>query len=310
MEPGYLKLYHDGTLQQRIFDSLALLKSCELCPRRCKVNRLENEKGFCRTGRHAMVSSSGPHFGEEAVLSGRFGSGAIFFTGCNLGCCFCQNYAVSHEGPGEEATPEQLADMMIDLQNRDVHNINFVSPSHVVPQILEALPLAIQKGLNIPLVYNTGGYDLVETLRLLGGIIDIYMPDYKFTKDIPALFYCKAPDYPEVVKAALREMHRQVGDLEMDGNNRAVRGLLVRHLVMPDGLAGTNEAMKFIAGEISHRTYVNIMDQYHPCGETEKFPELNRRITPEEYEAVLHAARDAGISRLDNRQRSILLHWR
>jgi putative pyruvate formate lyase activating enzyme len=257
-----------------------------------------------------MVSSSGPHFGEEAVLSGRFGSGTIFFTWCNLLCCFCQNSDISHEGQGEEVSAEVLADMMIDLQSRGVHNINFVSPTHVVPQILEALPLAIQKGLNIPLVYNTGGYDLVETLRLLDGVIDIYMPDYKFSKDIPALFYCKAPDYPEVIKNALREMHRQVGDLEMDDNNRAVRGLLVRHLVMPDGLAGTHAAMQFIADAISHSTYLNIMDQYHPCGELEKFPELNRRITPQEYEEALTAARQEGLTRLDNRQRPLLLHWR
>jgi putative pyruvate formate lyase activating enzyme len=310
MEPNYLKLYRDGTLQQRVHDALGRLRSCELCPRRCRVNRLENEKGVCRTGRYAMVSSSGPHFGEEAVLSGRFGSGTIFFTWCNLLCCFCQNSDISHKGQGEDVSAEVLADMMIDLQSRGVHNINFVSPTHVVPQILEALPLAIQKGLNIPLVYNTGGYDLVETLKLLDGVIDIYMPDYKFSKDIPALFYCKAPDYPEVVKTALREMHRQVGDLVMDEKNRAVRGLLVRHLVMPDGLAGTRGVMRFIADAISHSTYVNIMDQYHPCGELEKFPELNRRITPEEYEEALQATRDAGLSRLDNRQRPILLHWR
>jgi putative pyruvate formate lyase activating enzyme len=310
MEPHYLKLFHDGTLQQRIQDALALLESCELCPRRCRVNRLENEKGVCKTGRHAVVSSSGPHFGEEAVLSGRFGSGAIFFTGCNLQCVFCQNYDISHEGQGDEITPEKLSDIMVGLQSKGVHNINFVSPSHVVPQILEALPLAIEKGFNIPLVYNTGGYDLVETLRLLDGIIDIYLPDYKFSQDIPALFYCKAADYPGVVQAALREMHRQVGDLAMNDSNRAVRGLLVRHLVMPGGLAGTQKAMSFIADEISLLTYVNIMDQYHPCGEAEKFPELNRRITPAEYEEALEAARNAGLSRLDNRQRPILLHWR
>jgi putative pyruvate formate lyase activating enzyme len=310
MEPSYLQLHRDGMLQQRVHEALAQLKSCEMCPRRCKVNRIEGEKGVCRTGRLAMVSSSGPHFGEEAVLSGRFGSGTIFFTWCNLLCCFCQNRNISHKGQGDEIEAEQLADIMIGLQNKGVHNINFVSPTHVVPQILEALLLAIQKGLSIPLVYNTGGYDLVETLRLLDGIIDIYMPDCKFSQDIPALFYCKSPDYPEVVKFALCEMHRQVGDLEMDDNNRAVRGLLVRHLVMPDGLAGTREAMRFIANEISHSTYVNIMDQYHPCGEAEKFPELNRRITPQEYEEALRAARDAGLSRLDNRQRPILLHWR
>jgi putative pyruvate formate lyase activating enzyme len=310
MEPRYLKLFYDGTLQQRIHEAHALLKSCALCPRRCRVNRLENEKGVCGTGRQVMVSSSGPHFGEEAVLTGRFGSGTIFFTGCNLQCVFCQNYDVSHEVQGDEITAQQLADIMIVLQNKCVHNINFVSPSHVVPQILEALPLAIEKGLNIPLVYNTGGYDSVETLRLLEGVIDIYMPDYKFSKDIPALLYCKAPDYPEIIKSALREMHRQVGDLQMDDNNRAVRGLLVRHLVMPDGLAGTRNAVKFIADEISIHTYMNIMDQYRPCGDIEKFPELNRSITPAEYEEALVAARDAGLARLDNRQRPILLHWR
>jgi len=310
MEPNYLKLHRDGALQLRIQDALAKLDCCELCPRRCRVNRLENEQGVCRTGRRALVSSHGPHFGEEAVLSGRFGSGTIFFTGCNLQCCFCQNHDISHEGLGEEVTPEQLAAMMIDLQNQGVHNINFVSPSHVVPQILEALPLAIQKGLTVPLVYNSGGYDLVETLRLLDGVIDIYMPDYKFSKDIPAIFYCKAPDYPEVVKRALREMHRQVGDLKMDGNNRAVRGLLVRHLVMPDGLAGTREAMRFIADELSLHTYVNIMDQYHPAGELEKFPELNHAVTAQEYEEALNIAREEGLTRFDSRHRPILLHWR
>jgi putative pyruvate formate lyase activating enzyme len=310
MEPTYLKLYHDGTLKLRIQEALGRLDCCELCPRRCRVNRTEGETGVCRTGRRARVSSHGPHFGEEAVLSGRFGSGTIFFTGCNLLCCFCQNHDISHEGQGEEVSPDELAAMMIDLQNQGVHNINFVSPSHVVPQILEALPLAIEKGLSIPLVYNTGGYDLVKTLELLDGLIDIYMPDYKFSQDIPAIFYCKAPDYPEVIKSALREMHRQVGDLVMNDSNRAVRGLLVRHLVMPGGLAGTREAMRFIADEISHLTYINIMDQYHPCGELEKFPELNRAVTPQEYEEALEATRNAGLARLDNRQRPILLHWR
>ena len=310
MGPNYLKLFHDGTLQLRIQDALSRLDSCELCPRRCRVNRSEGETGVCRTGRLARVSSHGPHFGEEAVLSGRFGSGTIFFTGCNLMCCFCQNHDISHEGKGEEVTPEQLAAMMIDLQNQGVHNINFVSPSHVVPQILEALPLAIQQGLSIPLVYNTGGYDLAETLKLLDGVIDIYLPDYKFSQDIPAIFYCKAPDYPEVVTSALREMHRQVGDLKMDDNNRAVCGLLVRHLVMPDGLAGTREAMRFIADELSLHTYVNIMDQYHPAGELEKIPELNRAVTAQEYEEALNIAREEGLTRFDSRHRPILLHWR
>lgn len=310
MEPAYLKLHRDGTLQNRIQTALAGLDCCELCPRRCKKNRTDGETGLCGTGRRARVASHGPHFGEEAVLSGRFGSGAIFFAGCNLLCCFCQNHAISHEGHGEEVTPGELADMMIGLQSQGVHNINLVSPSHVAPQILEALPLAIDKGLSIPLVYNSGGYDLVDTLRLLEGIIDIYLPDYKFSQDIPAIFYCKAPDYPAVAQSALREMHRQVGDLKMDGNNRALRGLLVRHLVMPDGLAGTREAMRFITKELSAATYVNIMQQYQPCGESEKFPELNRPVTEQEYEEALSMAREEGVSRLDNPRRPILLHWR
>ncbi len=310
MEPNYLKLHRDGTLPGRIQAALARLDCCELCPRRCKVNRTDGETGHCETGRLARVASHSPHFSEEAVLSGRYGSGTIFFSGCNLLCCFCQNHDISHEGQGEEADPGQLADMMLDLQNQGVHNINFVSPSHVVPQILEALPLAIDKGLSIPLVYNTGGYDLVDTLCLLEGIIDIYLPDYKFSQDIPAIFYCKAPDYPAVVKDALREMHRQVGDLAMDGSNRAMRGLLVRHLVMPDGLAGTRAAMDFIAGELSQATYVNIMNQYQPCGELEKFPELNRPVTDGEYEEALAIAKEAGLSRLDNPERPILLNWR
>jgi putative pyruvate formate lyase activating enzyme len=200
--------------------------------------------------------------------------------------------------------------MMLDLQAHQVHNINFVSPSHVAPQILEALPEAIENGLNIPLVYNSGGYDSVETLGLLDGIIDIYMPDIKFASDIPALFYCAAPDYPQVARAAVKEMHRQVGDLQLDERGRAVHGLLVRHLVMPDGLAGTQAVMRFLADELSPATYVNIMDQYRPCGEIKQFKELQRRITPDEYEEALAAARAAGLSRLDSRERPILLHWR
>ncbi len=310
MEPAYLKLHRDGTLKKRTDAAMAALACCELCPRRCRVNRLENELGVCRTGRRALVSSFGPHHGEEAVLSGRFGSGTIFFTWCNLGCCFCQNHDISHEGRGEEASPERLAAMMLDLQAKGVHNINFVSPSHVVPQILEALPIAVEQGLTLPLVFNTGGYDLAETLKLLDGVVDIYLPDFKFTKDLPPLFYCKAPDYPDIAMAALREMHRQVGDLVVDASNRAVRGLLVRHLVMPDGLAGTQKAMRFIADEISKRTYVNIMDQYQPCGELDDFPELKRRITPQEYEEALKIAGEEGLTRLDSRQRPLLLHWR
>ncbi|MCP4713654.1 MAG: radical SAM protein [Deltaproteobacteria bacterium] len=310
MEPAYLNAYKNNILQDRIEQALEILSSCTLCPRDCKANRLQGETGYCRTGRYATVSSAAPHFGEEAPLVGRYGSGTIFFTHCNLLCIFCQNCEISHKGEGTSTRPEALAEMMLALQNQRVHNINFVSPSHVVPQILEALPLAIEQGLRIPLIYNTGGYDSLETLQLLDGIVDIYMPDIKFGTDIPATFYCKAPDYPVVVRKAIAEMHRQTGDLCVDGSNRAVRGLLVRHLVMPDDLASTKKCMNFLADEISHNTYLNIMNQYHPCGELERFPELQRRITDEEYNEAVETARAAGLHRLDRKQRDLLLHWR
>jgi len=310
VEPLYLSAYKNGTLAKRIEQALDALRCCELCPRRCRVDRTAGQTGVCRTGRNAAVASFAPHFGEEAPLVGRFGSGTIFFSNCNLNCAFCQNFDISRGKEGNAATASQLADMMLALQKQGVHNINFVSPSHVVPQILEALPEAIKGGLNIPLVYNSSGYDSVETLRLLDGIIDIYLPDIKFSSDIPALFYCAAPDYPQVSRAAVKEMHRQAGDLKLDERGRAVRGLLVRHLVLPDGLAGTGEVMRFLADEISRNTYVNIMDQYRPCGEMQEFKELQRRITPEEYEEARAAARAAGLNRLDSRERPILLHWR
>ena len=236
MIPSYLKAYKDKSLEHKIGAALAMLESCELCPQKCRVNRLENIKGVCQTGRHALVASFAPHFGEEAPLVGRYGSGTIFFNGCNLMCAFCQNYDISHEINGEEIEASKLADIMLSLQEQKVHNINFVSPSHVVPQILEALPHAIGKGLNIPLVYNSGGHDSADTLKLLDGIFDVYMPDFKFSSDLSATFYCKAPNYPEVVKSALKEMHRQVGDLVLDENHRAIKGLIVRHLVMPEQL--------------------------------------------------------------------------
>lgn len=310
MEPSYLKAYKDKSLEQKINSALAMLKSCELCPRKCRVNRLENEKGVCQTGRHAIVASFAPHFGEEAPLVGRYGSGTIFFNGCNLMCAFCQNYDISHEINGGKVGASKLADIMLSLQKQKVHNINFVSPSHVVPQILEALPHAIEKGLNLPLVYNSGGYDSVETLKLLDGIFDIYMPDFKFSSDLPATFYCKTPDYPIVVKRALKEMHQQVGDLVLDENHRSVKGLIVRHLVMPEHVAGTRAAMNFIANEISENTYVNLMDQYHPCGDTSTFPELARKVKPEEFQEALDEAKEQGITRLDNRKRDFLFQWR
>lgn len=310
VEPAYLSTHKNGTLAARIQQALDALACCELCPRCCRVDRTAGVTGVCRTGRSAIVASCEPHFGEEAPLVGRFGSGTIFFSNCNLNCIFCQNFEISHEGTGSEVTSSQLANMMLELQEKRVHNINLVSPSHVVPQILEALPEAIDGGLRIPLVYNSGGYDSVETLKLLDGIVDIYMPDVKFASDIPALFYCTAPDYPQVVRNALREMHCQVGSLQLDSCGHAVRGLLVRHLVMPDGLAGTQDVMRFLADELSPDTYVNIMDQYRPCGDIKKFKELQRSITPEEFKEALSMARAAGLSRLNNRERPILMYWR
>jgi putative pyruvate formate lyase activating enzyme len=300
MKPAYLKNEH--IIEERIEKSRAVLESCEICPRRCKVNRLKGEKGICRTGSQALVSSFSPHFGEEDPLVGTEGSGTIFFTNCNLLCAFCQNYDISHAGNGYEVNAVTLAGMMIELQGRGVHNINFVTPSHVVPQILEALPYAIDKGVRVPLVYNSSAYDSVKTLKLLDGIIDIYMPDLKFSDSDVSRAYCKAPDYPAVAQEAIKEMHRQVGDLILNDQNIAVRGLLVRHLVMPENKAGTKALMKFLAREISKNTYVNIMAQYRPCGDAQKFKEINRPITSKEHQSAVNDALSEGITRLDERR--------
>lgn len=251
-----------------------------------------------------MVSSAGSHFGEESPLVGTHGSGTIFFSGCNLLCSFCQNYDISHLREGSEVEADRLAGAMLQLARGGCHNINLVTPSHVVPQILEALVQAVEGGLHVPLVYNTGGYDSVETLTLLDGVVDIYMPDFKFWENAWAERLCGAGDYRERAMEALREMHRQVGDLEIDEAGVAVRGLLVRHLVMPGGTAGTEGVMRFLATEISRDTYVNVMDQYRPCWEAQKTPAVNRRISREEYEQALEAARKAGLHRLDDRVRT------
>ncbi|OHB84349.1 MAG: radical SAM protein [Planctomycetes bacterium RIFCSPHIGHO2_02_FULL_38_41] len=299
-QPGYIKLYKSGELKKRVEKTVNLLKQCQICPRRCKVNRLENEKGICKVGRLPMVSSYNPHFGEESPLVGTQGSGTIFLTSCNLGCIFCQNYDISHLGEGYEISIERFAKMMIELQNIGCHNINFVTPTHVVPQILEALPIAVEMGLKIPLVYNTGGYDIIETLMIIEGIFDIYMPDFKFTDSDIANRFCKARDYPEVAMKAIKEMHRQVGDLVMNNHGIAERGLIVRHLIMPNELPGTRKVMHFLANEISNNTYVNIMDQYRPCGLAHKYPEINRRITTEEFSNAINVAREEGLTRLDS----------
>jgi putative pyruvate formate lyase activating enzyme len=300
-EASYLKLFEQGLLAERIDKALDLLKACRLCPRRCGSNRLKDERGFCETGRKARVASYNAHFGEEAPLVGSRGSGTIFVSSCNLLCNFCQNYEISHEREGIDVEPEQMAVMMLRLARMGCHNINIVTPTHVVPQVLEALPIAIEQGLRIPLVYNSSGYDSVETLRLLDGIFDIYMPDFKFWDNAFSERYCQAPDYREAAAAAIREMHRQVGDLIVDERGVAVRGLLVRHLVMPGDAAGTEEIAKFLAQQISPNTYVNVMDQYRPCGNAHRDTLINRRLSALEFRKAMEASKGAGLKRLDPR---------
>jgi putative pyruvate formate lyase activating enzyme len=303
VEPSYLKTYRKGELAKRIERALNRMEACNLCPRDCGVNRLEGETGYCETGRRAKIAGYNAHFGEEAPLVGQHGSGTIFISSCNLLCNFCQNYEISHQREGVEVEPAQMAEMMVQLSERGCHNINFVSPSHVVPQILEALAHAIEMGLRVPLVYNSGGYDKKETLEMLDGIFDIYMPDFKFWEGKWSSRYCDAKDYREVARTAIREMHRQVGDLVMDDRGVAFQGLLVRHLVMPGDVAGTEKIMDFLARDISVNTYVNVMDQYRPCGEAHGDAFVNRRLRSQEFGMAMDAARKAGLKRLDPRDR-------
>ena len=276
-----------------------ILTSCVLCPRECRVDRTSGERGFCRTGNLPFVSSWNPHFGEERPLVGRCGSGTIFLGNCNLGCIFCQNYTISHLGEGSEISHARLADIMLSLQNAGCHNINFVTPTHQVPAIVSALKIASDRGLTLPLVYNCGGYESVETLKMLDGIFDIYMPDLKYSDASHAAKYSNAPDYPEKAKLALKEMQRQVGDLIINEYGVAERGLLIRHLVLPENIAGTAEVVRFIAEEISQNAYVNIMDQYYPCYMAHKNPPLNRRITGRECSGAIECAISAGLKRID-----------
>ncbi|MCS6843582.1 MAG: radical SAM protein [Caldilineales bacterium] len=300
--PSYVALWRSGELQARAEAAQQRLTVCDICPRRCEVDRLHGELGSCHTGALARVSSYGPHLGEEDVLRGWRGSGTIFFTRCNLRCQYCQNYDISQTDAGVEVTSEDLAAIMLHLQAQGCHNINFVSPTHVVPQILAALPIAVAAGLRLPLVYNTGGYDSLETLALLDGVIDIYMPDMKYADAEVAERLSKVPNYPQVNQAAVKEMHRQVGDLQINEQGLAVRGLLVRHLVLPNGLAGTEQIVRFLAREVSPHTYINIMAQYHPAYRADRYPEINRPITAAEYQAAVRAALDAGLYRLDERR--------
>mgnify|MGYP003304084506 FL=1 len=301
-EPAYMKLFHSGELFRRSRQALRSLANCKVCPRDCAVDRLNDEQAICKTGRKAIVGSYAPHYGEEDCLRGTSGSGSIFFSLCNLKCVFCQNWDISQDGEGVEVSPEDLAAMMLDLQIRGCHNINFVTPEHVVPQIIEALPLAVQMGLRLPLVYNTGAYDSMESMQMMEGVVDIYMPDFKYWTNERSQNNRKAKDYPEAARAVIKEMHRQVGDLVLDENGLAKRGVLLRHLVMPDGLEDTENIMEFLVKEISTDTYVNIMGQYFPSGKVseKKYQEINRRPHSQELTTAEKIARQKGLHRFDH----------
>jgi len=300
--PAYRALLSSGELARRVEVAYRHLEDCDLCARYCHMNRRQTIKGaVCRTGERAIVNSFGPHHGEENPLRGWHGSGTIFFSWCSLRCVFCQNWEISQKGIGREVEPAQLAEMMLQLQAQGCHNINLVTPSHVVAQIIAAVEIAAHQGLNLPLVYNTGGYDSPEALALLDGIIDIYMPDMKYSDSKLARRYSKVRNYVEVNFAAVKEMHRQVGDLQLDANGIAQRGLLVRHLVLPANIAGTDKVLAFLAEEISTNTYLNLMDQYYPCYRADDYPLLARPITRAEYDQALHLAQHYGLHRLDQR---------
>ncbi len=284
--------------KQIIRSAYHLLESCKLCPRACNINRLNDEKGFCGTGAKAVVSSAGPHYGEESVLVGSGGSGTIFFAGCNLRCVFCQNFNISQLRHGNEIEIDDMVNMILQLQTRGCVNINFVTPTHVLPHIIESVFLAREGGLTIPVVYNCGGYESIESLRLLEGTIDIYMPDAKYLKTYSSKEYSFAHDYPDVMKLALPEMHRQIGDLEIK-NGVATRGLLVRHLVMPGNVACSKEIIDFVVNEVSGNTFVNIMEQYRPTFNAHNFPEINRQVTRQEFSKVYEYAKEQGLRLAD-----------
>jgi len=301
--PAYVRLLENGALQKRVDEAYQRLEHCELCAVECRVNRRAGELGSCRTGELARLSSYGPHMGEEAALRGWRGSGTVFFAGCNLRCQYCQNYDISQmRASGEEVEPQDLAAAFLELQAYGCHNINLVSPSHVIPQILAAVLMAAFAGLRLPLVYNTGGYDAVEALKLLDGVVDIYMPDMKYSNPQVARRYSKVINYPKLNQDAVREMHRQVGDLQIGLDGLARRGLLVRHLVLPSDLANTDQVLAFIAEKLSPATYVNIMDQYFPCYRAYDYPPLDRPISGAEYAHALALAEKHGLTRLDARQ--------
>jgi putative pyruvate formate lyase activating enzyme len=304
-KPAYLDSHDSGLLKEKIDEALECLHSCTLCPRNCEVDRWE-KYAVCKVARYARVSSFFPHFGEEDVIRGWRGSGTIFFGWCNLRCVFCQNYETSQQGEGAEVTPRELAGIMLELQKKGCHNINFVTPEHVVPQILEALPYAIDQGLRVPLVYNTSAYDSLHSIRLMDGLVDVYMPDFKLWNPEHCRKYLLAPDYPAAARAVVRAMHEQVGALKVDEEGLALRGVLVRHLVMPGLLEDTRQIVGFLASELSSDTYLNIMDQYFPAWKAsseEKYREIGRRISGRELSAAFGHAAAAGLWRFDRRWR-------
>jgi putative pyruvate formate lyase activating enzyme len=299
--PSYLSLERTGELAERARELYSIFRSCRLCPRQCSVNRLKGETGVCSSTSRAKVYSTHPHFGEEKPLVGRHGSGTIFFSNCNLLCVFCQNWEINHRGDGSFVSDETIGRLMADLQDLGCHNINLVTPTHRVPNIVQGLRSAIRRGLHVPVVYNCGGYEPVEVLKLLDGIVDIYLPDFKYTDGAMAEKYSSgARDYPEVAAAAIEEMHRQVGELVVDENGIALRGLMIRHLVLPQNIAGTDKFVRFVAEKLTRSTYVNIMAQYRPEHQAHRYPELSRRITTREYQQAIQWAREAGLTRLDS----------
>jgi putative pyruvate formate lyase activating enzyme len=303
MQPSYLSLYRSGELDERITQLYKLLDCCVLCPRECRKDRLKGERGYCRSGEELVVSAINSHFGEEEPLVGRGrlwgvgGSGTIFLTGCNLGCVYCQNYDISHLGQGTPVSVKELSCSMMHLQNIGCHNINLVTPTHFIPQLVKSIRIAIESGLRIPIVYNCGGYESASTIKLLEGIVDIYMPDMKYSDPQVAGRYSNASDYFDRCRETVKEMHRQVGDLTLDSRSIAQRGLLIRHLVLPNGLAGSREILRFIAEEISKDSYVNIMFQYRPMFKAGEYEELSRRPTSDEYRDAIAMARDFGLHR-------------
>jgi putative pyruvate formate lyase activating enzyme len=296
MQPIYLEAYRSGALRKIVEKALKKLESCSICPRRCQVNRLKSEKGFCRTGFKAKVCSFMLHHGEEPPISGERGSGTIFFSECNMACVYCQNYEFSQRGQGgREMEPEELAALMMRLQEMGAHNINLVTPTHVMPQILQALLIAIPNGLKIPIIYNTGGYELTEIVKLLDGVVDIYLPDMRYADNDAALTYSCAPSYPKYNQQAIKEMHRQVGLAKINDSGIIEKGLIIRHLVLPNRVCGTDKIMRFIGGELSEDTYISLMSQYFPCYQATKFKEILRRISQEEYEDAQQSMQRYGL---------------